>query len=166
MDACRDAVNLEHELRDAVPSADLEGTVGVIEQDHADVPAVVRVDDARAHVDVVLPGEAAARRDAPVRTPREDDGDVGTHERLPVRGHDGVVRGVEVVAGRAFRSAGRGTTVVPTVLAPDQVHAQDVVMGTVVGVAVRDGDGDGAVRSTYLGVYDYYVGYVGHVDEV
>ena len=52
MDACRDAVNLEHELRDAVPSADLEGTVGVIEQDHADVPAVVRVDDARAHVDV------------------------------------------------------------------------------------------------------------------
>lgn len=115
---------LQHELRDAVALLDGVVGVGVVEQQHLDLAAVVGVDDARARVDEVLRGEAGARRDAAVceklsacavaiepgvqrkvglrkrtGTGRDGNTDVSIDEDLAARGHRRVLGGVEVVAG-------------------------------------------------------------------
>ena len=61
---------LEHQLCDPVPLLDLVVGVGVVEEQHLDLAAVVGVDDARARVDEVLRGEAGAGGDPAVYTPR------------------------------------------------------------------------------------------------
>lgn len=57
---------LEDELGDAVAFLDLVVGLGVVEEEHLDLAAVVGVDDARARVDEVLGGEAGAGSDAAV----------------------------------------------------------------------------------------------------
>lgn len=57
---------LEDELRDAVALLDLVVGVGVVEQQHLDLAAVVGVNDARASVDEVLGGEARSGSDTAV----------------------------------------------------------------------------------------------------
>lgn len=57
---------LQDELRDAVALLDRKVGVGVVKQQHLDLPAVVGVNDARARVDEVLGREAGAGRDAAV----------------------------------------------------------------------------------------------------
>ena len=57
---------LEDELSDAVTLLHLEVLLAVVEQDDADVAAVIVVDDARAGVDEVLPRESGPGGDARV----------------------------------------------------------------------------------------------------
>ena len=57
---------LEDELSDAVTLLHLKVLLAVVEQDDADVAAVIVVDDARAGVDEVLPRESGPRGDARV----------------------------------------------------------------------------------------------------
>jgi len=70
----------------------------VVEEDHADGPAVVEVDDPGARVDELLEREARAGRDAGVGAPGDGDGQVGGDEALAAGGDDGVLGRGEVVA--------------------------------------------------------------------
>lgn len=61
---------LQDELRDAVAVLDLVVGVGVVEEQHLDLAAVVGVDDAGARVDEVLGRQAGAGSDAAIYFPR------------------------------------------------------------------------------------------------
>jgi hypothetical protein len=60
----------------------------VVEENHADVAAVIVIHHARADVDEVFPGEAGSRRDARVRVLGDGDGQVRLHQALAARGND------------------------------------------------------------------------------
>ena len=124
---------LEDELSDAVTLLHLEVLLAVVEQDDADVAAVIVVDDARAGVDEVLPRESGPGGDARVGVLRgrmvpwmsvdaaeqktkkakrrvrahlgDGDGEVGLDEFLAAGGHYVVVSGREIVSRRAIAAA-------------------------------------------------------------
>jgi len=75
----------------------LEVDVRVVEQHHAQRPAVVLVHHARAGVDEVLDSQAGARRHAAVRAGGQLDGQVGGHHGAPAGGHHAVARAAVVV---------------------------------------------------------------------
>jgi hypothetical protein len=65
--------------------------VGVVEQQHQHLAAVVLVDHARADVNKVLGGQAGARRHASIRAVRHGDGQPRVDGALAARGDDAVL---------------------------------------------------------------------------
>lgn len=119
---------LEDELSDAVTLLHLEVLLAVVEQDDADVAAVVVVHDARAGIDEVLPREPGPRRDARVgvlRATKDRWMSVGAAEKKPkelakrklrVRAHlgdgDGEVGLDQLLAAGGYHVVVRGREVV------------------------------------------------------
>lgn len=83
---------LEHQLGDAVALLDLVVGLGVVEEQHLDLPAVVGVDDARARVDEVLGREAGAGGDAAVY-PKENQSVSRSHANSLSQHNNGFLEG-------------------------------------------------------------------------
>lgn len=98
---------LQDELGDAVADVDLELAIAKIEEDDADLAAVIGVDDAGADVDAVLDGEAGARGDAAVAAGRDAQAQPRLDDGAAARRHGGGLRGVQVQPRGVRRAAGR-----------------------------------------------------------
>ena len=75
---------LDHELRDPITAVDLVGGLGIgVHEQHLDLAAVLRVDEARCveHRDAVLQREARTWEHEAAVAGRDRDGEAGGHER-------------------------------------------------------------------------------------
>src|SRR4051812_6955259 len=74
----------DHHLRDSLAATDREGRVAVIDQQHADLAAVIRVYRAWRvqHGDAVLGGQTRARADLRLESLRQCDDKAGRNQRM------------------------------------------------------------------------------------
>ena len=78
----------------------LEVGIGVVKENDADRSAIVRVDDACADINGVLPRQPRARRNAAVRALRHGDRQVRFHELFAARLYGVRVRARQIITRR------------------------------------------------------------------
>ena len=101
---------LKNQLCDAVADVNAKIVLAEIEEENANIPAIVGVNNAGADINTVLEREAGAGRNPAIATRRNAELKIGGHACAPSGSNDLFLSGKEIVSGGVWRRAKRGSS--------------------------------------------------------